>query len=106
MANQTVWLKVVPPFFVHEGEVLARLAGECVPTLLGHDGGRILLAQIAGNGLYDAELPRLLDMVTLLVGLKRAWAGRAAELPRAGRAGSVRPGARRIDRERDRADRR
>ena len=39
------WLKVVPPFFAHEGAVLERLAGGPVPTLLGRrrpsdpDGG-------------------------------------------------------------------
>ena len=78
--GQTAWLKVVPPFFAHEGGVLARLAGERVPTLLGHDGGRLLLAEIAGDDLYDAELPQLLEMVTLLVGLQRSWVGRVDEL--------------------------
>jgi len=80
VAGQTVWLKVVPPFFAHEGGVLARLAGERVPTLLGHDGGRTLLAEIAGDDLYDPEPPQLLEMVTLLVGLQRSWSGRADEL--------------------------
>jgi Ser/Thr protein kinase RdoA (MazF antagonist) len=80
VAGQTVWLKVVPPFFAHEGGVLARLAGERVPTLLGHDGGRMLLAEIAGDDLYDANVPRLLEMVTLLVGLQRSWSGRVDEL--------------------------
>ena len=60
--------------------MLARLAGERVPTLLGHDGGRMLLAEIAGDDLYDAEPPQLLEMVTLLVGLQRSWSGRADEL--------------------------
>ncbi len=80
IAGQTVWLKVVPPFFVHEGRVLARLAGERVPTLLGHDSRRMLLAEIAGDDLYDAEPPQLLEMVTLLVGLQRSWIGRVDEL--------------------------
>lgn len=80
VAGQAVWLKVVPPFFAHEGAVLARLAGGRVPTLLGHDGGRMLLAEIAGDDLYDAELPRLLEMVTLLVDLQQSWAGRVDEL--------------------------
>jgi Phosphotransferase enzyme family len=77
---QTVWLKVVPPFFAHEGDLLARLAGERVPMLIGHDGARILLAEIAGEDLYNAELPQLLDMVTLLVDLQYSWAGRSEEL--------------------------
>ena len=80
VVGQTVWLKVVPPFFAHEGNVLARLAGERVPTLLGHDRGRMLLAEIAGDDLYDAELPQLLQMVELLVGLQRSWSGRTADL--------------------------
>ncbi|MGH6961586.1 MAG: hypothetical protein ACREE7_13975, partial [Dongiaceae bacterium] len=80
VVGQTVWLKVVPPFFAHEGGLLARLAGERVPTLLGQDGGRMLLAEIAGDDLYDAELPQLLEMVTLLVGLQRSWSGRVDEL--------------------------
>jgi hypothetical protein len=78
--GQTLWLKVVPPFFAHEGALLARLAGARVPVLLGHQGGRMLLAEIAGGDLYDAGPPRLLDMVTLLVGLQRSWSGRANEL--------------------------
>jgi hypothetical protein len=78
--GQTVWLKVVPSFFAHEGAVLARMAGARVPTLLGHDGGRILLAEISGDDLYGAELPQLLEMVTLLVGLQAWWRGRVGEL--------------------------
>jgi Phosphotransferase enzyme family len=78
--GQTVWLKVVPHFFAHEGALLARLAGAQVPVLLGHDGGRILLAEIAGEDLYDAELSRLLQMVNLLVQLQRRWSDRVAEL--------------------------
>jgi hypothetical protein len=80
VAGQTLWLKVVPPFFAHEGPLLACLAGERVPALLGHQGGRMLLAEIAGDDLYDAGLPQLLEMVTLLVGLQRSWSGRADEL--------------------------
>jgi Ser/Thr protein kinase RdoA (MazF antagonist) len=80
VADQTVWLKVVPPFFAHEGALLARLAGEHVPTLIGHEGGRMLLAEIAGDDLYGAELSQLPEMVTLLVGLQRSWSGRVAEL--------------------------
>jgi len=80
LENETAWLKVVPPFFAHEGRLLERLAGERVPILLGHDGGRMLLAEIAGDDLYDADPAQLADMVTLLVGLQRAWARRVDEL--------------------------
>ena len=78
--GQTAWLKVVPPFFAHEGRLLARLAGERVPRLLGHDGGRMLLAEIAGDDLYDADRPVLQAMTELLVDLQRRWSGRAVEL--------------------------
>ena len=78
--GQTLWLKVVPPFFAHEGALLDRLAGERVPRLLGHDGGRMLLAEIPGEDLYEAELSQYLEMVSMLVGLQCCWMGRAAEL--------------------------
>jgi hypothetical protein len=78
--GQTLWLKVVPPFFAHEGALLDRLAGERVPRLLGHDGGRMLMAEIPGADLYDADLPQYLEMVSILVGLQRCWMGRAGEL--------------------------
>src|ERR1700682_5134426 len=78
--GQTVWLKVVPHFFAHEGDLLALLAGACVPTLLGHEGGRMLLAEIAGEDLYGAELPLLREMVNLLVGLQWQWGDRVEEL--------------------------
>jgi hypothetical protein len=78
--GRTAWLKVVPHFFAHEGALLARIAGARVPTLLGHDGGRMLLAEIAGDDLYAAG-PRLRnEMVNLLVELQCAWSGRVDEL--------------------------
>ncbi|MDP9467760.1 MAG: phosphotransferase [Chloroflexota bacterium] len=80
VAGQTVWLKVVPPFFAHEGEMLARLAGGPVPALLGSDGARVLMPEIPGEDLYHATLPQLLEMVALLVGLQQAWIGRTDEL--------------------------
>ncbi len=76
----TAWLKVVPPFFGHEGTILERLAGGPVPSLLGHNGPRMLLAEIPGDDRYDAPLPELRRMVDLLVGLQTAWLGRADEL--------------------------
>ena len=79
-AGQTVWLKAVPPFFAHEGRVIAALAGGPVPVLLGHDGGRILMAEIAGHDLYDATPDQRLAMVSLLVGLQHAWMERAKDI--------------------------
>jgi Ser/Thr protein kinase RdoA (MazF antagonist) len=78
--GQTLWLKVVPPFFAHEGRMLAALKGQPVPRLLGHDGGRILLAEVCGEDLYEATPAQLLEMVTLLVGIQASWAGRVEAL--------------------------
>ena len=78
--GQITWLKVVPHFFAHEGVLLARMAGTRVPMVLGHDGGRMLLAEIAGEDLHTAEPPLLQDMVSLLVDLQRLWSGRIEEL--------------------------
>ncbi len=56
------------------------MAGAQVPVLLGHDGGRMLLAEIAGEDLHAAELPLLLEMVNRLVELQRLWGDRVEEL--------------------------
>ena len=80
VARENVWLKVVPSFFAHEPRVLTALAGRPVPELLGHDGGRMLLAEVAGEDMYEAPLPRLLEMVTLLVELQSSWTGRVDQL--------------------------
>jgi Ser/Thr protein kinase RdoA (MazF antagonist) len=56
------------------------MAGAQVPILLGRDGGRMLLAEIAGEDLYAAELPLLLEMVNRLVELQRQWGDRVEEL--------------------------
>lgn len=77
--GQIAWLKCVPPFFAHEGRMLERLRGP-VPTIIGHDGFRLLLAEIPGNDLYDAPLDRRLAMVSLLVRLQHDWTDRTREL--------------------------
>ena len=48
--------------------------------MLGHDGGRMLLAEIAGEDLHAAELPLLLEMVNRLVELQRLWGNHLEEL--------------------------
>jgi len=78
--RQMAWLKCVPPFFAHEGRTLERLQGGPVPTLIAHDGPRLLLAEIPGLDLYDATVPQLLEVVRLLVSLQREWMSRADEL--------------------------
>lgn len=80
VAGVTAWLKVVPPFFAHEGAVIAALAGRPVPMLLGCDGARMLMAEAPGEDMDEAGLPALLDMVTTLVGLQLGWLGRTGEL--------------------------
>jgi len=78
--GRTFWLKVTPPFMAHEGAIVDALAGGPVPTLLGHDGARILMPEIAGEDLYFAPEPALSRMVGLIVKLQRAWIGRTAAL--------------------------
>ncbi len=84
-----VWLKVGPPFFAHEGAVIAAVAernersgGErtAVPSLLGRASTRLLLADIAGSDRYDAGLEERFAMIDALVDLQRQWLGRSDEL--------------------------
>ncbi|HEY6569717.1 MAG TPA: aminoglycoside phosphotransferase family protein [Candidatus Limnocylindrales bacterium] len=82
--GHAAWLKVVPPFFAHEGDMLRRLQGDAVPRLLGHDGDRVLLADVDGEDLYDAAEPERLEMVSMLVALQTAWIGRIDDLLRIG----------------------
>jgi Phosphotransferase enzyme family len=79
-ASGVVWLKVVPPFFAHEGPLIAALQSEAVPRVLGHDGGRVLLADVAGIDLYEATLDQRLSMIDLLVDLQSRWRTRVDEL--------------------------
>ena len=80
LAGGAAWLKVVPPFFAHEGDILRRLQGGPVPRLLAHDGDRILLDDIPGVDQHGAELPELLEIVSTLVDLQAEWIGRTDEL--------------------------
>jgi Ser/Thr protein kinase RdoA (MazF antagonist) len=74
------WLKAVPPFFAHEGPLLAALQDESVPRLLAHDQGRMLLAPAAGGDRYDAPVEECAAMVDLLVDLQQRWAARVGAL--------------------------
>ncbi|WP_437736288.1 aminoglycoside phosphotransferase family protein [Sorangium sp. So ce1335] len=78
--GQTLWLKHVPPFFGHEGALIARLAGGPVPALVGHDGRRILMPEIPGEDLYEAGVPILERLVSLLVGLQHDMSRRVDDL--------------------------
>jgi len=79
-AAGAAWLKVVPPFFAHEGAVLAHLDPAVVPVLLASDGPRVLLAELGGEDQYEACGPRLLRMVGMLVSLQVQWSSRVGEL--------------------------
>lgn len=80
VGDGAAWLKVVPPFFAHEGPALALLGEAPVPPLIAHDGPRVLLDEIAGEDQYTASGPPLQEMVRLLVDLQAAWIGRIDEV--------------------------
>jgi Ser/Thr protein kinase RdoA (MazF antagonist) len=78
-----LWLKVVPPFFAHEGDVIsavARTDDTAVPELVAHDGPRLLMRDITGGDRYEAVGDELTDMVRRLVDLQAAWLGRTDDL--------------------------
>lgn len=66
----SVWVKVVPPFFAHEGAVISWLTMQGydakVPTLLAHDGPRMLLDHIAGEDLWNAEAGVVADIAEVM----------------------------------------
>jgi hypothetical protein len=97
-ASGDVWCKSVPPFFAHEGAILALVGEEdpsLVPALLAADptSRTVLLDGVAGDDQYDASEPRLLEMVHRLVRLQARWSRRVDDLRAAGlpdwRAGSL-----------------
>jgi Ser/Thr protein kinase RdoA (MazF antagonist) len=84
IADGWAWLKVVPPFFAHEGAMLSRLDGAVVAPLLAADGPRVLLDEVPGEDQYDAPRFRLRRMIGMLVRLQHEWAGRLSELSELG----------------------
>jgi len=78
--GEVLWLKCVPPFFAHEGTVLARLPDRTVPRLVAHADGRVLMREVAGEDQYDAALPTLLALVSMLVELQVERIGAEADL--------------------------
>ncbi len=99
-AEGPAWLKVVPPFFGHEGAMLGRLDPAVVPPLIAADGRRVLLADVPGEDHWDAPLPVLLRVLGMLVRLQREWVDRLDELAAVGapdwRAASFTPAAQRL----------
>lgn len=80
LADAAAWLKVVPPFFAHEGGMLALLDPAVVPALIDAEGPRMLLDEIAPPDHYDTLGAPLLTMVRLLVALQVEWTSRVDEL--------------------------
>jgi hypothetical protein len=80
LEHGAAWLKCVPPFFAHEGAILARLQGGPVPRLLAHEGDRLLMAEIPGEDQYEAQEPTLRALISILVDLQAQWAGRVESL--------------------------
>ncbi len=82
IGDQSAWPKVVPPFLGHRGPASSpRWPAAPFSTLLGRDdSGRILLAEIPGDDLFEAASPQPLRMVTLLVDIQAWWIGRVDEL--------------------------
>lgn len=74
------WLKVTPPFMAHEGAILEALTGAPVPSLIAHDGARILMPEIPGEDCYEARGAILFRMIDLFVELQRRWVGRTDAL--------------------------
>lgn len=74
------WLKVVPPFFAHEGVIIDHLDSPCVPRLIGAQAGRTLMAHIDGVDHLDTTGPPLVEMVEQLIGLQLANLGRVPQL--------------------------
>jgi aminoglycoside phosphotransferase (APT) family kinase protein len=79
--NEPAWLKVVPLFFAHEGLVISTIAkmhsadhsrSWATPVLLGHDGARILMAEIPGSARHEAPLAERTRMIDELVSLQRS----------------------------------
>lgn len=74
------WLKVVPPFFAHEGAILSLLDPTGVPPLLATSGPRVLLGEVPGDDQYEACGATLLQMVRMLVRLQVQWSGLVDDL--------------------------
>jgi hypothetical protein len=79
-AEGAAWLKVVPPFFAHEGRAIAALGSSALPPLLATEGPRVLLDEVPGDDQYGATGAVLPIMVELLVALQAQCAGRTDDL--------------------------
>ena len=75
-----VWLKAVPPFFAHEGDVIDWIGPPTAPRLFGHMRGRVLMAEIPGRDNHETRGPTLRPMVDILTRLQEHCIGRTDEL--------------------------
>ena len=80
------WLKVVPPFFAHEGALIELLTtrGHPVPSLVAHAGNRLLMANVPGDDGYEATNSQRVEMMRTLVRIQLDAAGFIPALLRAG----------------------
>jgi hypothetical protein len=84
VADGSAWLKVVPPFFSHEGAMLQRLDPAVVPPLIAADGPRVLMDDVPGEDHWGGSLPVMLRVLAMLVDLQRGWVDRVGELEEVG----------------------
>ena len=76
-----VWLKCVPPFFAHEGEVLAVLHRAPVPRLWRTEKGGYSCQRYPGEDLYNAPTTHAAStLITMLVDSASRWSVRQHEL--------------------------
>src|SRR4051812_31486720 len=76
-ADGPVWLKAVPPFFAHEGRVIAQVP-HIGPPLIAYDVGLVLLRDVEGEDRYAAPESW---MVERWVDVQAEWSAEVAGLP-------------------------
>jgi tRNA A-37 threonylcarbamoyl transferase component Bud32 len=82
----TVWLKVVPPFFYHEGAMLQFMrnvpGAMRVPHLLGsdRDNGRVLMEHVEGPLMWGAPLPKWSAVIDRFIATQGSLCNRVDEL--------------------------
>ena len=79
-AQGRVWLKAVPPFFAHEGDVIEWIGAPPAPRLVAHERGRVLMAEAPGEPHHGLQGPELQPMVQLLTQVQERAVERTGEL--------------------------
>jgi Phosphotransferase enzyme family len=74
------WLKAVPSFFAHEGDVIDWIGSPPAPALVAHTPGLTLMVEAAGEPNHDTRGPALEPMVQLLTRLQERAVQRTDEL--------------------------